>query len=114
MKLLLDANISWKLISALKPTFGECLHVDFTELNKPAKDAEIWEYALMNACIIVTKDNDFIGLLESRGFPPKVVLLRTGNSRSMALAELLIETKPMIEDLVNSNYGLLEIVKGER
>jgi len=28
MKLLLDANISWKLVSILNPVFGECVHVD--------------------------------------------------------------------------------------
>jgi hypothetical protein len=47
--------------------------------------------------------------LEIRGFPPKIVLLKTGNNSSKALAELLINIKPMIEDLENNNYGLLEI-----
>jgi predicted nuclease of predicted toxin-antitoxin system len=85
--------------------------VDFTELKKPARDTDIWEYASDNGCIIVTKDNDFTELLESRGFPPKVVLLKTGNNRSPALAETLIKIKPLIEDLENGDYGLLEVVK---
>jgi hypothetical protein len=38
-------------------------------------------------------------------------LLKTGNNSSKALVELLINVKPMIEDLENNNYGLLEIVK---
>jgi predicted nuclease of predicted toxin-antitoxin system len=31
MKLLLDANLSWRLISVLKEHFGECVHVDDIE-----------------------------------------------------------------------------------
>ena len=114
MKILLDANISWKLTNVLKPIFGECAHVDLIGLNVPADDIDIWDYALENGYTIVTKDNDFIDLLELRGFPPKVVLLKTGNNSSKALAELLINIKPMIEDLENNNYGLLEIVKDKK
>jgi len=28
MKLSLDANVSWKLVSILKEHFGECVHAD--------------------------------------------------------------------------------------
>jgi predicted nuclease of predicted toxin-antitoxin system len=111
MKILLDANISWKLTKLLKPIFGECIHVDLIDLNVPAQDIDIWNYASKNGYIIITKDNDFVDLLEMKGFPPKVVLLKTGNNSSKALTELLINMKLMIEDLENSNYGLLEIVK---
>jgi predicted nuclease of predicted toxin-antitoxin system len=110
MKILLDANISWKLITTLKPIFGECAHVDLIGLNVPASDIDIWDYALKNGYIIITKDNDFVDLLELKSFPPKVVLLKTGNNSSKALSELLINIKPMIEDLKNNDYGLLEII----
>jgi len=48
--------------------------------------------------------------MDVKGFPPKVVLLKTGNSSSKALMELLIKIKPMIDDLEKNEYGLLEIV----
>src|SRR5215471_12853651 len=111
MKILLDANISWKLINKLKPIFGECAHVDLIGLDVPAEDIDIWNYALDNGYIIITKDNDFVDLLDLNGFPPKVVLLKTGNNSSQALMELLEKVKPMIEDLEKNDYGLLEIVK---
>ena len=110
MKLLLDANISWKLINGLKPIFKECAHVDFVGIKAPVEDIDIWNYATNKGYIIITKDNDFVDLLELNGFPPKVVLLKTGNNRSQALMELLIKIKPLIEDLEKNNYGLLEIV----
>jgi predicted nuclease of predicted toxin-antitoxin system len=74
MKVLFDANISWKLVNKLKPIFGECAHVDLIGLNVPADDIDIWNYALNNGYIIITKDNDFVDWLEMNGFPPKVVL----------------------------------------
>ncbi|MEO6330270.1 MAG: DUF5615 family PIN-like protein [Ginsengibacter sp.] len=45
MKLLLDANISWRLANKLKIYFDDCTHVDHVELAVPARDIEIWEYA---------------------------------------------------------------------
>jgi predicted nuclease of predicted toxin-antitoxin system len=114
MKLLLDANISWKLTNVLKPVFGECSHVDLIGTTVPAEDIDIWNYALNNGYIIITKDNDFVDLLEIKGFPPKIVLLKTGNNSSKALLELLVNMKPMIEDLENNNYGLLEIVSEKK
>ena len=109
MKILLDANISWKLVTILKPLFGDCVHVDLIGLTIPAEDKDIWNYALQNGYTIITKDNDFLDLLELKGFPPKVVLLKAGNNSSKALADLLINAKSKMEDMENNNYGLLEI-----
>jgi len=110
MKILLDANISWKLTNALKQIYDECAHVDFIGLNVPADDITIWNYALENGYTIITKDNDFLDLLEIKGFPPKIVLLKTGNNSSQALLELLKKIKPILEELEKNEYGLLEIV----
>ncbi len=48
MKLLLDANISWRLTIILKQHFDECLHVDYVGLTTPPKDIEIWNFAKEN------------------------------------------------------------------
>jgi len=109
MKILLDANISWKLVNILTPIFGECVHVDLIGLTVPAEDKDIWDYALKNEYIIITKDNDFLDFLEFKGFPPKVVLIKTGNNSTKVLADLIVNAKPKIEDLENNDYGLLEI-----
>jgi predicted nuclease of predicted toxin-antitoxin system len=45
VKLLLDANLSWRLVKLLQHDFPGTEHVDFCELNVPAKDREVWEYA---------------------------------------------------------------------
>ncbi|HEY5391100.1 MAG TPA: DUF5615 family PIN-like protein [Hanamia sp.] len=110
MKLLLDANISWRLSLKLKLHFGDCFHVDHIELKVPASDNEIWDYALTNQLIIVTNDEDFIDLLNLRGYPPKIILLKTGNQSNQYIEMLLIKHKENIRSFYNNNeIGLLEI-----
>jgi len=110
MKLLLDANISWRLTVPLSEKFGECIHVNQTKLSKPAKDTDIWNYAAANGYIIITQDSDFLNLFEARGFPPKIVLLRVGNMSRKETEKIIIQAKSSIEDLEKNDYGLLEII----
>jgi len=95
----------------LKEHFGECVHSDdISELDFPAKDTKIWQYAKDNSYTIITRDNDFNNLLAVRGFPPKIIWLRTGNCSRKYTADLLIHSKEVIEKLLQSEeYGLLEI-----
>ena len=111
MKLLLDANISWRLVSILREHFGECVHVDnITELAVSEKDSKIWRYAKDNGYNIVTCDNDFNEIVALKGFPPKIVLLRTGNCSRKFMINLLIQSKQTIQEFLESDeYGLLEI-----
>ncbi len=98
MKLLLDANLSWRMISVLQQHFTACYHVDhLDELDIPAKDTYIWNYARKYDLIIVTNDEDFVDFINVKGFPPKV--------------NLLIQRKVDIEILQASlESGLLEII----
>ncbi|MEM8526914.1 MAG: DUF5615 family PIN-like protein [Bacteroidota bacterium] len=79
MNLLLDTNLSWRLIQRLSPVFENIDHVDQIGLTVPAADIEIWKWAKEKNAIIITNDEDFQYFLVQKGFPPKIVLLRTGN-----------------------------------
>lgn len=95
----------------LKQHFDDCFHVDSIGLVIPAKDSEIWDYARKNELIIVTNDEDFIDFMNVKGFPPKVILLKTGNQSRLYITNLLIQRKDEILALSNSTeVGLLEIV----
>ena len=56
---------------------GEYVHQ--TDLAPRAKDKDIWQYAIDNNLIIVTKDSDFSNRMLLSEPPPKVVHIRTGN-----------------------------------
>jgi predicted nuclease of predicted toxin-antitoxin system len=77
MKILLDENISWRIKKYLNFDIENIIHVaDISDLR--LNDEDIWNYALNNDCIILTHDSDFVDLVTLRGFPPKIIQLRTG------------------------------------
>lgn len=88
MKLLLDENLSPRLVQRLEPVYPGTTHVDLVGLHGKA-DAEIWEFARRESYTIVSKDNDFRQLSVLHGPPPKVVWLSVGNVGTDAIAELL-------------------------
>jgi predicted nuclease of predicted toxin-antitoxin system len=59
-------------------------------------DNVIWAIAKQQDYIIVTKDSDFNELLILKGFPPKVIWIRLGNSSTQ-----------MIESLLRDNYEMI-------
>jgi predicted nuclease of predicted toxin-antitoxin system len=84
MKLLLDENLPPALAAALEEDFPGSTHVHLCGLES-ADDAAIWEYARQGGFVIATKDADYEQLSMMKGFPPKVIWIRTGNCTTEAL-----------------------------
>lgn len=75
MKLLLDENLSRKLVARLAALYPGAAHLSqFGLLASP--DREVWEFAKANDFVIVSTDSDFYELATTIGPPPKVVWLR--------------------------------------
>lgn len=110
MKLLLDANISWRIIKLIENDFLDCFHSNNIQVKQPAKDIEIWEFAKKNNFTILTHDDDFEKLLLLKGAPPKIVILKTFNKNTKEIAVLLISKKEIIESFISNNeLMILEI-----
>ena len=80
MKILLDANISFKLKSKLSSHFLDIEQVEWINVVQPAIDIAIWEWAKSENAIIVTNDDDFYNFSNVYGFPPKVVFTKDWKS----------------------------------
>lgn len=78
MKLLLDENLSPRLVESLRELCDAVVHVREVGLAE-ASDAAVWGYAAQNGFTIVSKDGDFHHLSLLLGFPPKVILIALGN-----------------------------------
>ncbi|MFZ1694989.1 MAG: DUF5615 family PIN-like protein [Flavobacteriales bacterium] len=98
MKLLLDENISYRLVRVLKDAYPGTQHV--TDIVGLKGDAAIWNYAGANGYVLVTFDSDFVQLATLRGAPPKVLLLTLHNPRHAAIAALLVMKRLQIERFV--------------
>lgn len=72
MKLLLDENLSPRLVHRLILLFPGLTHVRDVGL-KQADDKDIREWAKANDFTVVTTDADFVLLAQRLGSPPKVI-----------------------------------------
>jgi len=79
VKPLLDQNLSHPLIEILSEPFPGSSHVRLLGLEQSSDD-DIWRYARDNGFAIVTRDADFMERSIIHGHPPKVILLRIGNT----------------------------------
>ena len=88
MKLLIDENLSPRLAHDLADLFPGSAHVRDVGL-KAGADPLVWDFALQNDFIILSKDADMHDLSLLKGSPPKVVWLRVGNGPTVGIANLL-------------------------
>lgn len=98
MKLLLDENISYRLVRTLDAVYQGTLHV--TDLPGLKGDQAIWEHARTHGFVLVTFDTDFVQIAALRGAPPKILLLTLRNPRHSAIGSLLVLRREQIERFV--------------
>jgi predicted nuclease of predicted toxin-antitoxin system len=96
MKLLLDQNLSRKLVIQIENIFPDSNHVT-SVLSETVDDRTIWEFAKQNNFMIVTKDDDFEQRSILFGHPPKVIWIRLGNCRTADVERLLRNSQKVIE-----------------
>lgn len=110
MKLLIDENLSYRLVKQLQEYFPGSEQVKRLGLAT-SRDTAIWDFARQHDFIILTQDEDFLDLSLTRGAPPKVVLLRTGNLPSKQVVSLLSSRHLMIHTLLapESDVNCLEL-----
>lgn len=100
MRLLIDENLSFRLVDILADCFPNSYHVRELGL-RGASDEQVWEYAGKEGLVILTKDWDFQVRSVFRGSPPKVILLRLGNCTTSLAATTLrnsLEAIAVFED----------------
>lgn len=109
MKLLLDQNLSRRLLPALEPHFPGSSQTALLGLDT-ASDLEVWRAAREGDFAIVTKDADFIELALIKGYPPKIVRLNLGNVSNDTILSCLLKHREAIAEFLGADHdGVLEI-----
>lgn len=88
MKLLLDQNLSVRLVELLSDVFPGSSHTALVALER-ASDLEVWEYARKGGFCLVSKDSDLSEIGLARGFPPPVIWIRRGNCSTGEVEQIL-------------------------
>lgn len=76
---------------------------------RDAEDEEIFREAQKADAIVITKDSDFVALLDRFGAPPKIIWLTCGNTSNANLKIILSKTLLDAIDLLNNGEELVEI-----
>jgi predicted nuclease of predicted toxin-antitoxin system len=107
--LLIDENLSPRLVAQLSETFPGSSHLRDVGV-KGASDQQIWAFAATHQYVILTKDDDFRSLSLLKGAPPKVIWLVVGNrSTAEVLRLVLANADPIARFLDVPKSSLLAI-----
>jgi predicted nuclease of predicted toxin-antitoxin system len=90
MKLLIDENLSYKLVEFVQDLLPGSVHIAQVGLSRGTPDREIWEYAKRNGFVIITADRDFVMMANTHGHPPKVIVLENCDYPTGVIAQLII------------------------
>ena len=104
MKLLLDENLSDRVLVAIEDLFPRSAHVKNHNLIK-ASDEEIWNFAKQNDFALISKDSDFHQRSLVLGAPPKFVYLRVGNCATARVVEILRTQSEIVEAFLQDQFS---------
>ena len=100
LKLLLDENLSDKIVSRILDLYPDSSHVKQHNLVRTS-DTVIWDFAGKNDFIIVSKDSDFHQRSLLRGAPPKFIFIKAGNGPTSHITGLLRSNYILIAAFAN-------------
>ncbi|ALF55467.1 hypothetical protein ACX27_25775 [Nostoc piscinale CENA21] len=109
MTIWIDAHLSPAIATWISNTFGITALALRDVGLRDAEDLEIFEAAKTQGVIFVTKDSDFVDLVERLGTPPQIIWLTCGNTSNSRLQEILIATLPKALELLRTGEKLVEI-----
>jgi predicted nuclease of predicted toxin-antitoxin system len=108
VKFLIDNQLPVTLANWLASRGHETFHVLGVGLAQ-AKDPEIWNYAAVHSCVIVTKDEDFVRLATLREESVNVIWVRLDNCRTTVLLAAFDSLLPQMLSGLESGARLIEI-----
>lgn len=76
---------------------------------RDAEDEEIFDRARQDEITILTKDKDFVDLVDRLGSPPTVIWLRCGNTSENRLKQILTDHLDEALDFIASGETFVEI-----
>jgi predicted nuclease of predicted toxin-antitoxin system len=113
VKLLLDENLSDRIVACIVDLFPQSAHVKAVGLQQ-ADDSTVSAWAKQHEFTIVSKDTDFYQRSIVFGHPPKFVWLRVGNCPTSFIVNLLRSRHEVIRHFIGTEpEGVLILERPE-
>ena len=110
MKLLLDENVSDRIVEQIADLFPDSKHIKSVGL-KQADDRIVWDWAKEHGFAIASKDTDFCQRAIVFGHPPKFIWLRVGNCPTRLITRLLRSRYEIIHQFGESETESLLVLE---
>ena len=101
MKLLLDENLSDRIIPQIVDLFPDSTHVKTEDLVR-SDDSLIADWAKRSGFAVVSKDAGFYQTSVAFGAPPKFIWLRVGNCSTAIIVNLLRLHHALISEFISN------------
>lgn len=108
----LDAQLPPSIAAWITATFGIEAHAVRDLGLRNAKDPSIFQSARDVGAVMMTKDSDFVEMLQRLGPPPKVLWITSGNTTNARLRQILAHELPSAIIRLKSGESLVEIGDG--
>jgi len=108
MQFLVDAQLPPALARWITANGFHAVHVVDVDL-RDATDTEIWQYAIQNSFVIITKDEDFALRVINNSTSPVIVWLRIGNCTKTQLILWFTPLFPAAVAALESGETLIEL-----
>ena len=109
MTLWLDEQLSPLLAPWIEKQFGvACESVVDLPVDR-TNDEDIFLSARDLRAVIVSKDSDFVDLVNRLGAPPQLIWVTCGNRSNAFMKELLIAAFPLAIEVIRSGEPIVEI-----
>lgn len=109
MKLLLDENLSRRIVPALQARFPGSSQVALLGLESTT-DAQLCDFAAKNGFVVCSKDDDFEQIVAARSYRPKLIRIALGNASNDQILRSLLAAADRIElALSQDDIGVVAI-----
>jgi len=88
MRFINDAQLPFKLASFLRKIGHDAVHTSDLPNKNFSEDNEIIRYSIDHDAVVISKDVDFLNAFVLKGYPKKIILVRTGNIKNNTLLDL--------------------------
>ena len=109
MILWIDVQLSPALARWISDTFGVAAHAVRDLGLREAKDLVIFHAARDAGAVIMSKDSDFVLLLERFGPPPQILWVTCGNTSNARLRDVFRKGFPEVRTRLEQGEPLVEI-----
>ena len=110
MTIWIDAQLSPSLALWINQNFEGIEAKSLRALGlRDAEDIDIFRQAKQASVILMSKDEDFVQLLQTFGPPPVIILVTCGNTSNARMREILNKQLKFILELIKGGEPLVEI-----